>query len=41
MIEKEAGHKKVNNGSPIEFFQGTSPGRIKNAIQGFRLIRWR
>lgn len=41
MIEKEAGHKKVNNGPAIEFFQGTSPGRIRNTINSLRLYRWR
>ncbi len=41
MIEKEAGHKKVNNGAAIEFFQATSAGRIRNAIYSMRILRWR
>jgi hypothetical protein len=42
MIEREAAHKRVSNGSPIEFFYGTSAGRIRNIIgTGWRRIGFR
>lgn len=40
MIEREQAHRRVQNGQVIEFFYGTSAGKIKNIIgTGFRSFR--